>query len=413
MDAVAVSGLSKLYRLGVGAFARRTLYETISEGLRPIARSKSRSRRDEFWALRDISFDVPAGQVVGVIGRNGAGKTTLLKVLSRITAPSAGRAVLRGRVASLLEVGTGFHPELTGRENVFLNGSILGLSKQEIRARFDQIVDFAGTHEFLDTPVKRYSTGMQVRLAFAVAAHLAPDILVIDEVLAVGDAEFRARCLERLGESARGGRTVLVVSHDLAAIEGLTKRCLLLEAGRLAADGPTKEVVSRYLQSVEGDGACLIEGAERHGSGKVRVVSLRVRDKAGLERGIVRSGEPISFEIGFEASQDVGGARVAVGIYDHLGRDVALLDSEVSGARPFEVEKGTWIAVVRLEDLPLNAGLYWLNVALLRGAELLEGVVRARAFTVEAGDYFGSGRLPDRGVLLLRSRWSSGETPKP
>jgi lipopolysaccharide transport system ATP-binding protein len=201
---------------------------------------------DSLWALRDVSFDVRRGEVVAFIGRNGAGKSTLLKILSRITAPTAGRAVLRGRVGSLLEVGTGFHPELTGRENIYLNGAILGMSRAEIDRKFDEIVDFSGVEKFIDTPVKRYSTGMGVRLGFAVAAHLEPEVLIVDEVLAVGDAEFQTKCLGKMGSVARGGRTVLFVSHNMAAVRTLCSRALLLEEGRAVRDGPAADVVQQY-----------------------------------------------------------------------------------------------------------------------------------------------------------------------
>ena len=202
--------------------------------------------RDSFWALRDVSFDVQQGEVLGIIGRNGAGKSTLLKILSRITEPTEGRVNLRGRVASLLEVGTGFHPELTGRENIYLNGAMLGMTRAEIKRKFDEIVAFAEVEKFLDTPVKRYSSGMYVRLAFAVAAHLEPEILIVDEVLAVGDAEFQKKCLGKMGEVARGGRTVLFVSHDLQAIMQLTKRTILLKSGCLEHDGPSPESIAVY-----------------------------------------------------------------------------------------------------------------------------------------------------------------------
>jgi lipopolysaccharide transport system ATP-binding protein len=230
----------------------KTFCESITDTIKsPLKRLKSFSRQEEvFWALKDINFEVCPGEVVGIIGRNGAGKTTLLKILSRITHPTEGEVILRGRVASLLEVGTGFHPELTGRENIYFNGAILGMTKQEIVDKFDEIVAFSGVEDFLDTPLKRYSSGMQVRLAFAVAAHLDPEILVVDEVLAVGDVEFQKKCLGKMKDVAAGGRTVLFVSHNMGAISTLTKQALLLEEGRLKMVGPTEQVVRNYLMSL-------------------------------------------------------------------------------------------------------------------------------------------------------------------
>src|SRR3954447_2565831 len=245
--AIEARGLGKSYRIVTGEHRPTTAAEAMVRRLRHPLRRASRER---FWALRDVDFDVATGEVVGVIGRNGAGKSTLLKILSRIAEPSAGRARIRGRVGSLLEVGTGFHPELTGRENIFLNGAILGMKRREITKQFDEIVEFSGVERFLEVPVKRYSSGMTVRLAFAVAAHLEPEVLVVDEVLAVGDAEFQRRCLGKMGDVARmDQRTVLFVSHNMAAIETLCPRCIHLEHGKVAFDGPTHDAISHYLSS--------------------------------------------------------------------------------------------------------------------------------------------------------------------
>jgi lipopolysaccharide transport system ATP-binding protein len=247
---IQVKHLSKKYQIGMDR-TYKTFCETAVDTLKsPLKRLKSFSRQEEtFWALKDVNFEVYPGEVVGIIGRNGAGKSTLLKILSRITHPTEGEIILRGRVASLLEVGTGFHPELTGRENIYFNGAILGMTKQEIEDKFDEIVAFSGVKEFLDTPLKRYSSGMQVRLAFAVAAHLEPEILVVDEVLAVGDAEFQKKCLGKMSEVAKGGRTVLFVSHNLAAIQQLCPRGILLESGSIACDDIASTAVDYYLRS--------------------------------------------------------------------------------------------------------------------------------------------------------------------
>ena len=254
--AIAADSLSKRYRIGELQAGYGTLRESLVQAARRISRGPHlHHHHEEIWALRDASFEVTEGEVVGVIGRNGAGKSTLLKILTRITTPTEGRAEIRGRVGSLLEVGTGFHPELTGRENIFLNGSILGMRRREIASKLDDIIEFAGVERFIDTPVKRYSSGMYVRLAFAVAAHLEPEILLVDEVLAVGDAEFQRRCLGRMQDFGQSGRTVLFVSHNMQAIARLCERTLMLDGGHIVRDGPSPDVVAYYLQSGHGSGS--------------------------------------------------------------------------------------------------------------------------------------------------------------
>ncbi|HVN31930.1 MAG TPA: ABC transporter ATP-binding protein [Thermoanaerobaculaceae bacterium] len=283
-----MSQLSKRYQLGTATFSTNSLREVVTRAVSAPARRWRDGRRaatDErsVWALKGVSFDVARGEVVGIIGRNGAGKSTLLKVLSRVTDPTEGRVELRGRSGSLLEVGTGFHPELTGRENIYLNGTILGMRKSEIDRKFDEIVAFAEVERFLDTPVKRYSSGMYVRLAFAVAAHLEPEILVVDEVLAVGDAAFQDRCVGKMQEVAEGGRTVLLVSHNMAVIQRLCARALLLDGGRLSADGPAGEVVQRYLRSSRPvTGKARFSPMSRGGTGWARVTDVRFLDEHGL-----------------------------------------------------------------------------------------------------------------------------------
>ena len=253
---ISAEGLSKRYRIGELQAGYGTLRESLARSARRLTGGlHQQHHHQDIWALRDISFEVPTGQVVGIIGRNGAGKSTLLKLLTRITTPTEGRAEIRGRVGSLLEVGTGFHPELTGRENVFLNGAVLGMKRREIQRKFPEIVEFAGVEKFIDTPVKRYSSGMYVRLAFAVAAHLEPEILLVDEVLAVGDAEFQRRCLGRMQDFGASGRTVVFVSHNMQAIARLCERTILLDDGRVVRDGPSPDIVAYYLQSGHGTGS--------------------------------------------------------------------------------------------------------------------------------------------------------------
>src|SRR4051812_48899319 len=267
--AIETHGLGKRYTLGLSRRGYGTLREALVEAARrPLRRNRNGQKGDQLWALKDLSMTIGNGEVVGLIGHNGAGKSTLLKILSRITEPSAGYADVTGRVGSLLEVGTGSHPELTGRENIFLNGAILGMRKGEIRTRFDEIVEFAEIERFLDTPVKRYSSGMSVRLAFAIAAHLEPEILLVDEVLAVGDASFQRKSLGKMNEVAQEGRTIVFVSHNLAIIQALCTRGILLERGEVVADGPVEETVERYLRSLErAAGDDLLERTDRDGRG--------------------------------------------------------------------------------------------------------------------------------------------------
>jgi lipopolysaccharide transport system ATP-binding protein len=296
--AITADRLSKRYRIGELQRGYGTLRDSLAGAVRRIGHHRS---HDEIWALEDVSFDVAEGEVVGVIGRNGAGKSTLLKVLTRITAPSSGRAEIRGRVGSLLEVGTGFHPELTGRENVYLNGAVLGMKRREITGKFDDIVEFSGIGQFLDTPVKRYSSGMYVRLAFSVAAHLEPEILLVDEVLAVGDAEFQRRCLGRMEDMGQSGRTVIFVSHNMQTIAQLCDRAILLERGRATVDGPSADVVAQYLQSVHGSGSSQswpdVDSAP--GDEVVKLRSVRVVDEGGDTVGAVDVRQPVGIEIGF------------------------------------------------------------------------------------------------------------------
>ncbi len=308
--AIRVENISKRYVLGGAGSgpSYRTLRESVQEAVRsPFRRgaAAASSAADEFWALRNVSFEIGAGSVVGIIGRNGAGKSTLLKVLSRITDPTGGRIAIRGRVASLLEVGTGFHPELTGRENIFLNGAILGMSRREIRAKFDEIVAFSEVEKFLDTPVKRYSSGMYVRLAFAVAAHLEPEILIVDEVLAVGDANFQKKCLNKMQDVGQGGRTVLFVSHNMSAVTRLCQRAIMLSEGGVVGDGPAQKVVGIYLNSGLGTTAARDwpDAAKAPGNEIVRLRSARVIDEHGEPVEALDIRRPVGIEIEFDVLQ--------------------------------------------------------------------------------------------------------------
>jgi len=294
--AVSVRGLSKSYTLSHNSPQHTTMAEALIHGVKNLGRKQT---KETFWALKDVSFEINKGDVVGIIGRNGAGKSTLLKVLSRITEPTTGQIDLYGRVGSLLEVGTGFHPELTGRENTYLNGAILGMSKQEIGKHFDAIVEFAGVEKFLDTPVKRYSSGMYVRLAFAVAAHLEPEILIVDEVLAVGDAEFQKKCLGKMQDVAAHGRTVIFVSHNMAAITRLCKKAIFMEQGRVIASGNTSEVTSQYVHSGGGNKSERVYRTieEAPGDEIVRLKSVRVKNTQGHLTDTIDVRDPVYIEV--------------------------------------------------------------------------------------------------------------------
>ena len=320
---ITVDGLGKAYRLGL----KEEKYPTFRDALvgaaagpwRRFRRLSDRRSSDEelFWALKDVSFEVNRGEVVGIIGRNGAGKSTLLKILSRIVEPTAGRAVLRGRVASLLEVGTGFHPELTGRENIYLNGSILGMTKREIDRKFDEIVAFAEVEKFLDTPVKRYSSGMYVRLAFAVAAHLEPEILIVDEVLAVGDAEFQKKCLGKMQEVARGGgRTVLFVSHNMAAVESLCSSCLYLQGGMVSTQGPTAATLQTYYASIQRNCSPEFHFDDCHLEQDAYLRAAYILSSTGIRSNALNFGEPFQIHLEWENRRHLANVSYSIQVYD-------------------------------------------------------------------------------------------------
>jgi lipopolysaccharide transport system ATP-binding protein len=364
-------------------------------------------RQEEFWALKDVSFEVQPGEVVGIIGRNGAGKSTLLKILSRITEPTEGRAVLRGRVGSLLEVGTGFHPELTGRENIYLSGAILGMKRAEINRKFDDIVNFAEVEKFLDTPCKRYSSGMYVRLGFAVAAHLEPEILVIDEVLAVGDSAFQQRCLGKMSQVSRSGRTVLFVSHNMAAVERLCSRAMLLSSGRVQSAGAVHEVVSDYLADIQLGPASSGGSLASSDDGLLELSHVRVLDAGGSPVSAVQCGQEMRLGIGFRASRAVRELVMAVGINSLHDVRIAVLHSSIAGC-PLDLEAGENEVICRTPDLPLVAGAYVLDVKVVSGRDALLWAPRITQLSVENGDFHGTGRLPDPawgGALHLRQTW--------
>jgi lipopolysaccharide transport system ATP-binding protein len=409
--AIVMDHISKSYRLGTGRERYRTLRDTLaSKAAAPFRRGRRRAddgdAANEFWALKDVSLSIQAGDAIGFIGRNGAGKTTLLKILSRITEPTSGWAEVRGRVGSLLEVGTGFHPELNGRENVFLNGAVLGMSRAETARKFDEIVAFAGVEQFLDTPVKRYSSGMYVRLAFAVAAHLEPEILVVDEVLAVGDAEFQKKCIGKMRSIAGEGRTVLFVSHNLSVVQSLCSRAVHLESGRHVADGPVAKVVDEYLSSLEHlANSDLLARTDRNRRGYQEILLCGVRIASGPEGGALATGRPAYFE--FELTGIQRTTSCAFVVYDHFGLPVASFDSEAPARTDVEEPSLGNRLVCEIDELPLAPGRYRVDVVVRGNRHLQDGLEGAAYFDVSDGTFGGraiSGN--DRlGATVVRHRW--------
>jgi lipopolysaccharide transport system ATP-binding protein len=372
-----------------------------------------RPTTEEFWALRDVSFEVCQGDRLGIIGRNGAGKSTLLKLLSRITAPTQGCISLKGRVASLLEVGTGFHPELTGRENIFLNGAILGMRRAEIRAKFDEIVAFAEVERFLDTPVKRYSSGMYVRLAFAVAAHLEPEILLVDEVLAVGDAQFQRKCLGKMEDvSTRQGRTVLFVSHNLVAIQKLCNRAILLSGGECNQEGASQDIINHYLNAfAEEHQISLSNRRDRTGTGSIRFTNILFCNAQGETVAAFVSGGAARIIISMKAHIDMSAknVRVDVGIDNCLGERIAWISSSEIGGR-LELRNDLSFVQVDISRLQLAPGKYVLTVYADIERQVCDWVKEAGIMSVESGDYYGTGELPPQGqgCLLLDYSMKAG-----
>jgi ABC-type polysaccharide/polyol phosphate transport system ATPase subunit len=396
--AIRANGLSKQYQIGAGPGAYRTLREAIVEwASAPLRGFGQASQPDPIWALRDASFEIHQGEVVGVVGRNGAGKSTLLKVLARITEPTHGRAELRGRIASLLEVGTGFHPELTGRENVQLSGAILGMSRQEIREKFDQIVAFSGVERFVDTPVKRYSSGMYVRLAFAVAAHLEAQILLVDEVLAVGDIAFQKQCIGKMKDIAGQGRTVLFVSHNLSAVSNLCTRALWLHDGTVKADGSVAEILSLYRNEVGS-----ATGVARGGATGLRVEALRVlRSDSSPGDGSYEPFDGCLVEAEFETTRRLDPLEVNLTVQDADGRVAIHLRSDFDGCYPV-FEPGRHRLAVDLESLNLESQIYFLWLRLVAREPLVIADSEPVPLEVRASWDRHENMRP---VVAVRHRW--------
>jgi len=395
---IRVENLSKRYRIGLKEAMHDTLAGALADFVRRPVKNLRRLRRltrfqgdgydpeDIIWALKDMSFEVRRGEVVGIIGRNGAGKTTLLKVLSRITHPTSGRVEIRGRVSSLLEVGTGFHPELTGRDNIYLNGTILGMKKAEIDRKFDDIVEFSGVEKFIDTPVKRYSSGMRVRLAFSVAAHLEPEILLVDEVLAVGDAAFQKKCLGKMGDVAKEGRTVLFVSHNMGAIQKLCDRSILLSDGYLVLDSDTEQVVKEYLTT----GREVVTNESLYdlprpcaGIGEsVRFSKCYPVDLEGKRKSVFLFGEPVSIYLEAIAKTELHDISVVIGIDSFREDRITTPRSEDSNILFSAFPSQPLRVIVTFDNLVLVPGGYWLTIALLSGGRTLDHLIQIVRFEI-------------------------------
>jgi lipopolysaccharide transport system ATP-binding protein len=360
---IRVEGLGKKYRIRHQRSERYTaLRDVIADKVRAVFRSRQRtggepSPVEDFWALRDVSFDVRRGEALGIIGRNGAGKSTLLKILSRITQPTEGRLELDGRVASLLEVGTGCHPELTGRENIYLNGSILGMTRREIKGKFDEIVTFAEVDKFLDTPVKRYSSGMYVRLAFAIAAHLEPEILIVDEVLAVGDTEFQKKCLGKMGEVAKGGRTVVFVSHNMAAVSSLTTRGIALNAGQILFQGSSAEAIDHYIRVGHRTGATNASGKGAH----TAILLARLLAEDGTETRQYTPGKPLKLEVTF-VTDGSSGLSLEAFLLDANRQRIGIASLHQFHNLTLPARPGRYRCLFSLQPIPLASGNYSFDV---------------------------------------------------
>lgn len=422
--AIRCAGLSKQYRIGeqerykalrdvitdAAAAPFRRLRAAIGNGNGSSIRNPQSEIPNSFWALDDVSFEVKRGEVVGIIGRNGAGKSTLLKILSRITKPTRGTAEIHGRVGSLLEVGTGFHPELTGRENIYLNGAILGMRKAEIERKFDEIVAFAEVEKFIDTPVKRYSSGMYVRLAFAVAAHMETEVLLVDEVLAVGDAAFQKKCLGKMGDVAKKGRTVLFVSHNMTAVQSLCRRSILLESGKLALDSDSVRVIEVYLTDAEDMTAAATDlrlHPNRHRGCQTILSAVRIMNSAGELTSSLYPGDDLILEFDLDSPSAINEPTLGVGIDNAMGARIFSLLTQSSGCHWPKLDRSTTVRCT-VPAISLVPGRYLMSLSVGDAYNsLMDAITNAASFSIEPNDYFGSGRLPtsDLGVLLARSHW--------
>jgi lipopolysaccharide transport system ATP-binding protein len=421
--AIKVENLSKRYRIGLKKEIHDTMVGAVTDFIKRPIKNLKRLRKlstfskngneseDIIWALKDVSFEVKQGEVVGIIGRNGAGKSTLLKIISHITEPTSGSVTFNGRVSSLLEVGTGFHPELTGRENVYLNGTILGMSKSEIDSKFDEIVAFSEVKKFLDTPVKRYSSGMRVRLAFAVAAHLEPEILLVDEVLAVGDAEFQKKCLGKMDNIAGEGRTVLFVSHQIPSIQVLCNRVIFLDNGTIVKDGQPDEVIGTYLHAnsnIKNGIIDLSNYTERSSGTEIAIKEAWIENKKGDFCNHFKMGDSLTVCYRFEASRPIQNPGFGFGVEDIYGRRLFSANNYVmvENSTHFEsLQKG--IIHCNFSSIPLNPGTYYVSISIVENQKLIiDYIERILMFEIEAVDVFKSGKVFDssQGIFFLPAK---------
>jgi len=415
---IEIAHVSKQFRLGAAPNREDNFRELLLGGFRAPWRALRRKRpghgkaSNSIWALRDVSFNIEAGDVIGIIGVNGSGKSTLLKILSRITDPTEGLVRIRGRIASLLEIGTGFHPELTGRENIYLNGVMLGMRKAEIRAKFDEIVAFAGLETFLDTPVKRYSSGMYVRLGFSVAAHLEPEILVVDEVLAVGDLSFQKKCLGKMSEFGRQGRTVLFVSHQMAAVENLCHKGVVLTEGRVAFQGECKAAIDYYIQSISEaqpkQGHSIDLRNASRGSSQFRPwlerLELYTGDLRPFDR-ILPVGAPLVLRIRFRLEKPTTDFEVIVHFRNLLGQSLCVARSSYDPTRTLEERSGEQELVCEIPSLPFVPGEYQIGIGFSVRNQRVDQIDDAARMTVIESDYYRTGKIPTAGLFLLEHHW--------
>lgn len=415
---ISVENISKMYRLG--EISTSSFYgdmkrwwadkRGLPDPFFKIGETNHRDRNTEIlWALKNVSFSVKQGEVVGVIGKNGAGKSTLLKILSRLTAPTAGVVKIMGGITSLLEVGIGFHPELTGRENIFLNGAILGMSRRETRRQFDEIVDFSGIEKFIDTPVKHYSSGMYIRLAFAVAAHLNSEILIVDEVLAVGDAEFQKKCLGKMGSVALEGRTVLFVSHNMAAVETLCSYAHLLSHGEIVFSGEKDAVINKYLEDSIGavSHKDLKDRTDRKGNQQLKFTEVDFEDQYGNKVQELSSGKDNSITLSYESDGPVENVSISVGIYGNYGQFLLMCNNEMVGQCFERLPAGGKIKCL-LPKFPFSEGTYNINLYCEVKGVLADWVQEAATFAVAGGDFYGTGKgsPSTHGGFLTHQVWS-------
>lgn len=412
---ITVSHLSKRYEIGRQRGKYVAMRDILGDALKNpghLIKSKvdeltGKSDKGSFLALDDVSFSVNHGDAVGIIGANGSGKSTLLKILTRITAPTKGEIRLGGKVSSLLEVGTGFHPELTGRENIYLNGAILGMTQKEIQKQFSAIVEFSGVEKFIDTPVKHYSSGMYVRLAFAVAAHMEPDILLVDEVLAVGDAAFQKKCLGKMDEVTKtGGRTILFVSHNMTAVQNLCNKCVYLEKGKVKAYGKTKMVLDLYMKSTLESGLSLGDRQDRKTKGTVRITSFHI-ERSGKKVTTLFPGGSYNFCFSYESSinQPIKNAEFWSTIYHESGLALVQLDTKYPN-QDFKQLPPRGTVKCAIEHLPLVSGIYQFSAA-VNCNQGVDGIKNAGSFEVKAGKYFGPHAIVEQGQIYLMQKWTS------